>query len=113
MLSFVIKRPVFKQGYQNCPQNAGSDDADIKIKAAVTPGYRYAASNRCFGFCRSIPSKNTAQMQGRCDLGEELITFLGSEIAQGATDETNHPAGQLVGILFQRQFIGSYQSVNL
>jgi len=38
-------------------------------------------------------------MQGRCDLGEELITFLGSEIAQGATDETNHPAGQLLGLV--------------
>jgi len=57
--------------------------------------------------------KILAQMQGRCDLEKELITFLGSEIAQGATDETNHPAGQLLGLVFQRQFIGSYQSVNL
>jgi len=44
---------------------------------------------------------------------KKLITFLGSEIAQGATDESK-PSGWAagLGLVFQRQFIGSYQARN-
>jgi len=40
MLSFVIKRPVFKQ-VKIALKTPVQMMQDIKIKAAVTPGYRY------------------------------------------------------------------------
>jgi len=46
-------------------------------------------------------------MQGRCDLGEKLITFLGSEIAQVLPMKQTIRLGSWVGIGVQRQFIGS------
>jgi len=55
MLSFVIKRPVFKQVGKIALKTPVQMMQDIKIKAAVTPGYRYKLlPTDVSAFCRSI-----------------------------------------------------------